>query len=722
MIWLIIIKNAIIDNGEDKRLLVSKKTLITAGAILTASLCFCLPQKAEAEVPEIQMDGVMGQTIQDEPVYDVGENDVPAMASGVFSFMRAAANYDEYIANAWTTEDDYLTKYNVFYHRSEYENRELFHGIDVSWYQGGGRYSTKSNIDWEKAHEDGIDFTFVRVAYRSGGNGTMGIDTSADAHIQGALENEINVGLYVYSQALNEKEAREEADTVLKQLEQYGWNITMPIVMDREGSKKYRLHEGVLSKTAETKICNAFADEIKEAGYTPMIYAGISWFIRYIDMDSLSQNGCKFWLARYNNKTDMPIGSLTYQQIAGIPYEFWQYSSEGKVDGYTGNLDMDFWYKDTAVETGGLTVKNTSCQSVSLSWDKAADDVSGYRIYRYDPDQDKYVYLKSTSRRSYTDTTVTGGKEYRYKVRCYWTIGGTNYYGKYSSAVSAVTPPEKVENISTDKVSSTYLTLSWEPSEGAGGYRIYMYDEDSESYKKVADIKGETSCKITGLSAAREYLFKVKPYIETDNETLWGTSSSAYAESTKPLKVADLKISTVSSTELFLSWKKVEGAAGYQIYRLNPDTGKYEKVETIKNPDILNFSDQKRSTGTEYSYKVRAYKEYNGENYYGAFSDIRKMTTKPGKVKKVKLSTKSSSVTLSWSVVKGATGYQVFRLNSKTGKYEKIATVQGGTNVKYKDSKRKKGTTETYKVRAYKRYDESIYWGTSSPVAKIKVK
>ena len=75
-----------------------------------------------------------------------------------------------------------------------------------------------------------------------------------------------------------------------------------------------------------------------------------------------------------------------------------------------------------------------------------------------------------------------------------------------------------------------------------------------------------------------------------------------------------------------------------------------------------------------------------------------------------------------WSVVKGATGYQVFRLNSKTGKYEKIADVKGGTNVTYKDGKRKKGTTETYKVRAYKRYDESIYWGTSSPVAKIKVK
>ncbi|MDY4892930.1 MAG: GH25 family lysozyme [Agathobacter sp.] len=701
-------------------MLFSKKTLITAGAVLLAALCLSIPQKATAEVTGTQMDGVMGQSMEDETVYDV-----PSAGAGCFSLM--AAGYDEYIANAWTTQGEYTSA--TYYHREDLENRELINGIDVSWWQSkvypktDPNYRKITGIDWEKAHADGIDFAFVRVASRDTADGSIYTDTSADSHIHAALENDISIGLYIFSQALNEKEAREEADYVIDLMDEYGWNPTLPIVMDRENGSSKRLVAGKLSQKAETDICIAFADEVRDAGYNPMIYSNSTWYVNYIDSAELREHNCGVWLARYNNKTDQKVNSvLTYEKLAAIDYEFWQYSSKGKVDGYTGDLDMDFWYKDTAVETGGLTVKNTSCQSVSLSWDKAADDVSGYRIYRYDPDQDKYVYLKSTSRRSYTDTTVTGGKEYRYKVRCYWTIGGTNYYGKYSSAVSAVTPPEKVENISTDKVSSTYLTLSWEPSEGAGGYRIYMYDEDSESYKKVADIKGETSCTITGLSAAREYLFKVKPYIETDNETLWGTSSSAYAESTKPLKVADLKISTVSSTELSLSWKKVEGAAGYQIYRLNPDTGKYEKIETIKNPDILNFSDQKRSTGTEYSYKVRAYKEYNGENYYGAFSDIRKMTTKPGKVKKVKLSTKSSSVTLSWSVVKGATGYQVFRLNSKTGKYEKIATVQGGTNVKYKDSKRKKGTTETYKVRAYKRYDESIYWGTSSPVAKIKVK
>ena len=607
-------------------MLVSKKKLITAGAVLTAVLCLSMPQKAHAEVGEARMDGVMGQSLEDETVYDV-----PSAGVGCFSLMTAAS-YDDYITNAWTTKGKYTGA--TYYHREDLENRELINGIDVSWWQSkvypktDPNYRKITGIDWEKAHTDGIDFALVRVASRDTADGSIYTDTSADSHIQAALENNISIGLYIFSQALNEDEAREEADYVIDLMDEYGWNPTLPIIMDRENGSSKRLVAGKLSKTAETNICTAFADEVRDAGYNPMIYSNSTWYVNYIDTKVLKEHNCGVWLARYNNKTDQKVNSvLTYEKLAAIDYEFWQYSSEGKVDGYSGNLDMDFWYKDTDVKTTGLNVQNLSDQSVSLSWDKAADDVTGYRIYRYDPDEEKYVYLKSTSERSYTDTEITGGTQYQYKVRCYWTIGGNNYYGKYSSPVS-----------------------------------------------------------------------------------------------TKPLKVAELKISPVSSTELSLSWKKAAGVTGYQIYRLNPDTEKYEKIVTIKNPETVAYSDQKCSTGTEYSYKVRAYKEYNGKNYYGAFSDVKKMITKPGKVKTLKLSTKSSSVKLSWSKVERASGYQIYRRNSKTGKYEKIATVKGSTSVTYKDGKRKKGTTEAYKVRAYKSWNGSTYFGTCSSVVKIKVK
>ena len=116
-------------------------------------------------------------------------------------------------------------------------------------------------------------------------------------------------------------------------------------------------------------------------------------------------------------------------------YEFWQYSSVAKVSGYTGNLDVNFWYKDTSAKTGGLkaTVGN-AFDPVKLSWGKAADDVTGYRVYRYDEKQKKYVYMKQTSGKSFTDTDVTSGKTYQYRVLAYRVIKGKNIYSSKSKA------------------------------------------------------------------------------------------------------------------------------------------------------------------------------------------------------------------------------------------------------------------------------------------------
>ena len=169
---------------------------------------------------------------------------------------------------------------------------------------------------------------------------------------------------------------------------------------------------------------------------------------------------------------------------------------------------------------------------VKLSWSETADDVTGYRVYRYDPEQEKYVYLKSTKNRSYTDENVSSGKTYQYKVRCYWTIGGTNYYGSYSSVVSVTTPPAKVSGVSTAVRSSTYLTLSWDKVSGASGYRIYRYNTDAQAYEKVITLtSGSTvSYKITGLATAKEYQFKVRAYRKVDGVTTWGSSSAAYKQ------------------------------------------------------------------------------------------------------------------------------------------------------------------------------------------------
>ena len=421
---------------------------------------------------------------------------------------------------------------------------------------------------------------------------------------------------------MTEKEAKEEANFVLNQIKKYNWKVTLPIVIDREKGSYNRLTAGKLSKTKETAVCQAFADTIVEAGYQASVYASYSWIKSYINTDDLTD--CGIWIARYNNTTTSNTKSGTAYADVPYDYDFWQYSSTSKVDGYSGNLDTNFWYKDTSIKTTGVKASAESASGpVKLSWSKVADDVTGYRVYRYDPEQEKYVYLKSTKNRSYTDENVSSGKTYQYKVRCYWTIGGTNYYGSYSSVVSVTTPPAKVSGLSTATRSSTYLTLAWKKVSGASGYRIYRYNEATEAYEIVKTLtSGSTvSYKVTGLAVAKEYQFKVRAYRKVDGVTTWGSSSAAYKDSTKPGQTKSLKASSKSSA-VTLKWNKVTRASGYQIYRYNSKTKKYEKLATVKGNATFSYKNTKLKKGTTVKYKVRAYKTYNGTNYYGAFSDI----------------------------------------------------------------------------------------------------
>ena len=214
----------------------TKAKIIVAGLVLSAA-CVLAPQQLRAAVPEAQMDGVMGQSIEDETVY---KDDIPAEETQ-YSLLRSAISLlsatstqavstsytQDFEDNSFTTDGDYTSA--TYYHRSDYEDYQLINGIDVSWWQAKNKTTTLLN--WEEIHNAGIDFAFVRVGSRDSSSGSIYEDTAADSHIQAALENDINIGLYIFSQALTEKEAREEANFVLNQIDKYDWDVTLPIVI-----------------------------------------------------------------------------------------------------------------------------------------------------------------------------------------------------------------------------------------------------------------------------------------------------------------------------------------------------------------------------------------------------------------------------------------------------------------------------------------------------------
>ncbi len=201
-----------------------------------------------------------------------------------------------------------------------YKNKTTFAGIDVSKFQ--------QNIDWSKVKAAGIDFVIIRVGYRGYQYGTIAEDPYFETNIKGALAAGIDVGVYFFSQAVTEKEAREEAQWTMKKIAPY--KITYPVVIDTEYVAGGRAN--AMTATQRTKVVNAFCEEVNKSGYTPMIYANKSWLENNLVMSALNQYDV--WLARYAS-TPGYTGA----------YTIWQYSDTGTVDGITGYVDRNIGYK-----------------------------------------------------------------------------------------------------------------------------------------------------------------------------------------------------------------------------------------------------------------------------------------------------------------------------------------------------------------------------------------
>ena len=180
-------------------------------------------------------------------------------------------------------------------------------------------------------------------------------------------------------------------------------------------------------------------------------------------------------------------------------------------------------------------------------------------------------------------------------------------------------------------------------------------------------------------------------------------------------KVTNLQAYNIDDDEVNLKWSKVSGADGYQVYVYSDATSKWKKLPSTTKTvyEVENLTSAKT-----YKFRVRAYdKKATGT----VFSDYVTITvaTEPDEVENVKVSAKTkNSVTLKWTAVKRATGYQVFIYSESKGKYVRKTAVTG-TSAKI--TGRKEGTSYKFKVRAYfKEPDGTSRYGEFSDVVKVK--
>ncbi len=209
-----------------------------------------------------------------------------------------------------------------------YEDTNARLGVDVSEFQ--------NEVDWAAVKAAGIDFAILRLGYRGTTQGLLFLDERFEQNFQEATDAGLFVGVYFFSQAVTESEARMEADFVIEALK--GRKLAYPVVFDWEvpaateeiPAENLRVHN--LPGDQAAKCGAAFCERIKEAGYTPCVYTNKYWAYEFFDLDQWKDYD--FWYAEYEKAP-----SLYYD------FRMWQYTDEGKVPGIEGGVDVNICFK-----------------------------------------------------------------------------------------------------------------------------------------------------------------------------------------------------------------------------------------------------------------------------------------------------------------------------------------------------------------------------------------
>ena len=339
-----------------------------------------------------------------------------------------------------------------------------------------------------------------------------------------------------------------------------------------------------------------------------------------------------------------------------------------------------------------LKVSSVSASKVTLKWKKVSG-VTGYRVYKYSSKKDKYVYLGATKKTTYTDKELTAGKTYKYKVRAYKTKNKKKTYGAYSDAVKAVTEPAKVTGIKTEYLGATNVKLTWKKAKGASGYEVFIYDSKKKEYVSKGTVT-KNGCTLKNLTSDTKYKIRIAAF-HKKNGKVYGTKSSVFSFRTALPGVGSLRLTSATTSSFTIKWSSVKGADGYQVYRYVDSTGKWKKVKTTSS---TSYTLKKLEAGTSYIYKVRAYKENDSKNNYGAFSSQVTAGSLPNTPTGLTAATDNKVIRLSWKANGKATGYEVWRYNAASGTWEAIGKT---SDITFDDDTLTQTSSYTYKVRAY---------------------
>ncbi|MCI5687785.1 MAG: SH3 domain-containing protein [Emergencia sp.] len=458
-----------------------------------------------------------------------------------------------------------------------------------------------------------------------------------------------------------------------------------------DGNREGRLYTAKLSKQEQTEICNAFIGKIEAVGYRAGVYANKSMFESNMNAEDLSSSAA-VWLANYNQSTSyggnysywqcsesgtvdgissdvdlnfyyepvftanyygdastLPVKknassdkiSIKWNVVEGASSykifrsEIWNgtYSEieELSTNEYTDSglqAGREYYYRVMPIfisdgeRVSGRISNMCPVYTTKTYWNRKTTEAVRLRLYAGVDSRTLCTMPAGKELKIYAVGKGSNGKDW-YKVQ----------YGSYTGYVlGSYTNPytSTVSGLKMSSYNSSAIKISWTKAPYADGYVVYRSTSKSGSYRPVKTIYSQNTLTFTDtqLKAGAAYYYKVKAFSKENNQPYYGAESAVLTAATKVSKPTGVKQYGTAKTSITVTWKKVYGASGYQIYRSTAKNGKYSKVKTITSGNTLKWKDERKSSGTEYYYKIRAYKSVGGMNRNGDFTSAVTLHTK----------------------------------------------------------------------------------------------
>lgn len=382
--------------------------------------------------------------------------------------------------------------------------------------------------------------------------------------------------------------------------------------------------------------------------------------------------------------------------------------------------------KSINVETDApklLSATSADYDTINVKW-QDVKGATGYKVYRKKAGEKDFTALGVVKGTTYKDNSAQVGQEYYYTVRAY--VGETSNLGSFDkNGIKGVALPKKPTLKTAESVDFNAIKVTWKKVDGASGYYVYRKADGEKYFKQIAEVNGNKTFTSTDLSATTgvKYQYTVRAYRNRNGKPYAGLYDSKGVTATACTKAPTIKsgVSTVSD-KLKLTWSKVNGATGYNVYRKLENDKNYKLIKTINGNGNVEFTDSGLKCGVKYYYRVNGFRTVDSKNYEGLGSkDYLGLTTPAQPALKSAKSLGYNTISIEWTKVEGATGYDIYR--KTTGTYSKIGTVDKQSTVTFKDEKAVTGVRYQYTVRAFYNKDgikrvstyENYIHGTAYP-------